>query len=73
MAFTTSHWLDEFFTSYYRNRPVSATFIGVHDYDDRLPDYSPGGVATLLSETRALLARSRDRASCDASAPSPSR
>ncbi len=33
-------WLDDFFHSYYRHRPVNATFIGVHDYDDRLPDFS---------------------------------
>ena len=37
-AFTS--WLDDFFASYYRLRPVNATFIGVHDYDDRLPDIS---------------------------------
>jgi len=55
MAISTSEWLDQFFESYYRNRPVSATFIGVHEYDDRLPDYSESSVARLLSETRALL------------------
>ena len=33
--------LDAFFESYYRLRPVNATFTGVHDYDDRLPDWSP--------------------------------
>ena len=55
MALSTHDWLDRFFASYYRNRPVSATFIGVHEYDERLPDYSPSGVASCLSETRALL------------------
>ncbi len=36
-------WLDDFFASYYRHRPVNATFIGVHDYDANLPDYSETG------------------------------
>ena len=35
-----SAWLDDFFASYYRHRPVNATFVGVHEHDDRLPDYS---------------------------------
>jgi hypothetical protein len=58
MATSTSDWLDRFFASYYRHRPVSATFIGVHEFDDRLPDYSAGGVAALLSETRCWRATS---------------
>ena len=53
-------WLDEFFASYYRYRPVNATFIGVHTHDDRLPDLSRDGQAALESETRALL-RSLER------------
>ncbi len=52
---STSAWLDHFFASYYRHRPVSATFIGMHDYDNQLPDYSAGAVAMQLAETRALL------------------
>src|SRR5256886_12386691 len=27
--------LDDFFAAYYRRNPVSATFIGIHDHDDR--------------------------------------
>jgi len=50
-----SNWLDAFFASYYRHRPVSATFIGVHEYDDRLPDYSPAGVAAVRAEMADLL------------------
>ena len=38
-------WLRRFFASYYRHRPVNATFIGKHDYDPRLPDFSAAGVA----------------------------
>jgi len=48
--------LDRFFESYYRLRPVNATFTGVHEYDDRLPDYSPEGVAAAVDEMRSLLA-----------------
>ncbi|MFN8498604.1 MAG: DUF885 domain-containing protein [Anaerolineae bacterium] len=52
----TDPWLDDFFASYYRHRPVNATFIGVHAYDDRLPDLSPVGVAALRDDARRLLA-----------------
>jgi hypothetical protein len=54
-AFT--HWLDDFFSSYYRHRPVNATFIGVHTYDDRLPDYSERGVDETRNEMAALRRR----------------
>ncbi len=50
-------WLDDFFASYYRHRPVNATFIGVHDYDDRQPDFSAAGVAALRDDMQRLLAR----------------
>jgi hypothetical protein len=50
-------WLDDFFDSYYRNRPVNATFIGVHEYDHCLPDFSDAGVETCLAEMDGLLAR----------------
>src|SRR5262245_41568034 len=56
-AFTA--WLDDFFASYYRHRPVNATFIGVHDYDQRLPDYSERGLGDALADAEALLARLR--------------
>jgi Bacterial protein of unknown function (DUF885) len=52
--------LDAFFESYYRLRPVNATFTGVHDYDDRLPDWSPDGLAAACDEMAAI------RASLDA-------
>ncbi len=52
-------WLDDFFAAYYRRRPVNATFIGVHDYDRELPDYSPEGVAATAAEVDALLSRYR--------------
>ncbi len=50
-----SAWLDDFFAAYYRRRPVNATFIGIHDYDDALPDFSPSGVAETVTEMDALL------------------
>lgn len=46
--------LDAFFESYYRLRPVNATFTGVHEFDDRLPDWSPDGLAAAVDEMRAL-------------------
>src|SRR5512140_2355976 len=48
--------LDAFFESYYRLRPVNATFTGVHSYDDRLPDWSPDGLAASADEMRSLRA-----------------
>ena len=35
--------LGAFLDSYYRLRPVNATFTGIHDHDHRLPDWSPDG------------------------------
>ncbi len=58
--------LDTFFESYYRLRPVNATFTGIHDYDGSLPDWSPEGLESAVDEMRALRARLRspdDRAS----------
>ena len=46
--------MDGFFDHYYRCRPVNATFTGVHDYDDRLPDWSLEGLAALDTEMEAL-------------------
>lgn len=53
-------WLDDFFAAYYRRRPVNATFIGVHDYDHLLPDFSPHGVEETVAEMTSLRARLRD-------------
>ena len=35
---------------------MNATFTGVHDHDDRLPDWSPEGLAAAVDEMRALRA-----------------
>ena len=50
----TASPLDRFFESYYRLRPVNATFTGVHDFDHRLPDWSPEGLAAAIDEMRLL-------------------
>ena len=52
-------WLDNFFAAYCRRLPVNATFIGIHNYDDRLPDYSPDAVGGALDDVNALLERLR--------------
>jgi len=46
--------LAAFFDSYYRLRPVNATFTGVHEFDDRFPDWSPGGLERAADEMRRL-------------------
>ena len=48
--------LAPFFESYYRLRPVNATFTGIHEHDDRLPDWSPDGLAAAAGEMRSLRA-----------------
>lgn len=52
--------LARFFDSYYRLRPVNATFTGVHDFDDRLPDWSPEGLDAAIAEMRQLRASLHD-------------
>jgi len=49
--------LDRFFESYYRLRPVNATFTGVHDHDHRLPDWSPEGLEASRDEMQQLRAQ----------------
>jgi len=46
--------LTAFFDSYYRLRPVTATFTGIHEHDHRLPDWSPDGLAAAVDEMKAL-------------------
>jgi len=51
--------LDDFFAAYYRQNPVSATFIGIHDHDDRLPDYSARGMDDAAAQWAAIRRRVR--------------
>ncbi|HEY7817590.1 MAG TPA: DUF885 family protein, partial [Vicinamibacteria bacterium] len=50
-------WLDRFFDSYYRRHPVSATFIGNHEHDHRLPDVTESDEGSLLAELDRLPAQ----------------
>jgi len=59
MAPAFAAWLDSFFASYYRYRPVNATFVGRHDFDDRLPDFSEDGAAALAADMATLLRRAQ--------------
>jgi uncharacterized protein (DUF885 family) len=52
-----SNWLDDFFAAYYNRRPVNATFIGMHEKDHFLPDFSEKGVAETVAEMQGLLTR----------------
>ena len=60
-------WLDRFFESYYDRRPVNATFIGVHDHDHRLPDFSESGAGDTVAEMEGLLRESDGSAGASAS------
>lgn len=53
-------WLDRFFASYHRHRPVDATFIGIHEHDHALPDRSASGAGDALADVEALLAASEE-------------
>ncbi|MBL8137376.1 MAG: DUF885 family protein, partial [Acidobacteria bacterium] len=46
--------LDRFFETFYRQRPVTATFTGLHQHDGALPDWSPAALAAQADELRAL-------------------
>lgn len=46
--------LDRFFDAYSRRHPVTATFTGVHDFDEALPDWSPEGLDAAAREMNAL-------------------
>ncbi|MGL4648931.1 MAG: DUF885 family protein, partial [Caldilineaceae bacterium] len=65
---TMQTWLDRFFASYYRHRPVNATFIGEHAHDHLLPDYSDSGVEAALADAETLL---REATALDAGAFDP--
>ncbi len=51
--------LDAFFEWYYRTYPVSATFIGIHAHDHRLPDFSENGIGDALAGIETLKKRLR--------------
>jgi hypothetical protein len=49
-------WFHEFLDDYLKRRPVSATFMGAHQYDHALPDFSVEADADLSSSARDLIA-----------------
>ncbi len=49
--------LDAFFETLYRLRPVDATFIGIHEHDHRVPDWSPAGHEASVAAWRSLQER----------------
>ncbi len=50
-------WLDDFFRFFYASQPVDATFIGVHEHDHALPDWSEHGMGDALADMQDLLRR----------------
>ncbi len=50
-------WFDRFFDDELKRRPVDATFLGVHDHDHALPDYSLDADTDLLATSRDLIAQ----------------
>ena len=61
-AMPVQDWLDGFFRAYYARRPVNATFIGIHDHDHVLPDFSEQGAGDTLAEMEELPAEWTARA-----------
>ena len=49
-----SHALDRYLAQYHYRHPVNATFTGLHVLDDRLPDWSPEGLAADADEMRRI-------------------
>lgn len=52
---TSEDPLDSFLWHYYWDHPVTATFTGIHDFDAKLPDWSPGGLEQLRAGTHVAL------------------
>jgi hypothetical protein len=46
--------LDDFFENFYRRRPVTATYTGIHEYDHALPDFSPEAIQASRDEMSAM-------------------
>lgn len=51
---TLDDWLDEFFTTLFTHRPVDATFVGVHEHDAAMPDFSDAGVTAQIADLDQL-------------------
>ena len=62
-----SKGLERYFAQYFSRHPVNATFTGLHALDDRLPDWSPAGLAREADEMRRLRVELGDTAGPSAS------
>jgi len=51
---TLDDWMDEFFTSLFTHRPVDATFVGAHQYDAEMPDFSDAGITAQIADLDRL-------------------
>lgn len=49
-------WLDRFFATFWQQRPVDASAVGVREHDGHLPDLSAPGIEERASSARSLLA-----------------
>ncbi len=54
MSIETTALLDRFFAHYFDRHPVNATFTGVHEHDDRLPDWTRASREAEVREMSAL-------------------
>ena len=52
-----SKLFDDFFLAYYKHRPVNATFVGLHELDHQLPDFSEASMLDMVLEMEDLLDR----------------
>jgi uncharacterized protein (DUF885 family) len=55
-----TQWLDDVLADFYQREPVSATFIGRHEHDHRLPDLSTEGFDQAAARIRGSLKRLAD-------------
>src|SRR5262245_40563801 len=61
-------FVDDYFAASFRDSPNFATYLGVHDYDDRIDDLSRAGFEQRIAEQKKFLARlgAIDRSKLDA-------
>lgn len=52
---SVNKFLDEFLDEYFRRRPVNASFVGKHEYDSKLPDFSKSGIVDTIESMEELL------------------
>src|SRR6266571_2608679 len=49
-----SQFVDDYFNAYFEWNPSAATSLGVHDYDNKLEDYSAGAFAKRIEKLKQL-------------------